>query len=415
MDYNKLLDVAVELGYRLALCGAETFRIEESIRRVMDSYGIKAEVFAIPNCLHVSIETAEGKPLTRMRRIGQHGNDLDAVEKYSNLSRRICAECPDPTVAAQWLQETESSRRYHSFIIYLIGNFLGACGFALLCGGSKLDCLLGGICGLIIGLVNRFMDRQKANTFFSTIAAAFVMALFAYLTQFLRLSYYVEAVIVGALMILVPGLLFTNALRDIIYGDINSGTNRIVQVVLIGVAIALGTGAAWTVTDSIWGNFQQDYICNYPLWIQAIACFVGCFGFTILFNIHGNGRYLCAFGGVITWVIFSITLKIADGLTAYFWGTIAATIYAECMARIRKYPAISYLVISIFPLVPGGAIYSTMKYAVRGDMNRSIVMSMDALAIAGIMAAGILLISTAVRIITIHAYKKNNAKKTPEQ
>lgn len=414
MDYNKLLDVSVELGHRLALCGAETFRIEESVRRVMDAYGIKAEVFAIPNCLHVSIESDDGKPLTRMRRIGQHGNDLDAVEKYSNLSRRICAECPEPNVAMQWLQDTEASRRYHPFIIYLLGNFLGACGFALLCNGSIVECLLSGACGVTIGLINRFMDHLKANLFFSTITSAFFMAIVAYFTQFLGLSNYVEAVIIGALMILVPGLLFTNALRDIIYGDINSGINRIVQVVLIAVAIALGTGAAWTITDRLWGNFTLEDFCTYSLWVEAIACFVGCFGFSILFNIHGNGRFLCALGGVITWTVFRLTYNLSNNLTAYFWGTFAATIYAECMARIRKYPAISYLVISIFPLVPGSMIYSTMKYAVRGDMSNSVQMGMNTLSVAGIMAVGILLVSTVVRIITSYTHRNPN-NKTPEQ
>ena len=55
MEYNILLDVAAELGYTLAISGAETFRVEESISRIMDAYGVEAEVFAIPNCLHVSI------------------------------------------------------------------------------------------------------------------------------------------------------------------------------------------------------------------------------------------------------------------------------------------------------------------------------------------------------------------------
>ena len=59
MDQILLLDVATELGYELAMCGAETFRVEESINRILQSYGIQSEVFAIPNCLTVSIETAE--------------------------------------------------------------------------------------------------------------------------------------------------------------------------------------------------------------------------------------------------------------------------------------------------------------------------------------------------------------------
>ena len=108
MDYNTLLELTADMGYRLAMNGAETFRVEESIRRILNAYGIESEVFAIPNCLTVSIETPDGKPMTRMRRIGFHGNDLDSVEKYSNLSRRICAERPDPAEARNWMKQTEA-------------------------------------------------------------------------------------------------------------------------------------------------------------------------------------------------------------------------------------------------------------------------------------------------------------------
>ena len=51
MNYNTLLDMSIELGYQLAMSGAETFRVEESISRVLNSYNISAEVFAIPNSL----------------------------------------------------------------------------------------------------------------------------------------------------------------------------------------------------------------------------------------------------------------------------------------------------------------------------------------------------------------------------
>ena len=112
----------------------ETYRVEESISRVLASYGLEAEVFAIPNCLTVSIETADGRPMTRMRRIGFHGNDLDTVEKYSNLSRRICTETPDPATAKLWLKDTDASLRSYSLPVTLLGNFMGAMGFAIVFG-----------------------------------------------------------------------------------------------------------------------------------------------------------------------------------------------------------------------------------------------------------------------------------------
>ena len=98
MDYNTLLDFATDLGYELAMSGAETFRVEESVSRVLSAYGVESDVFAIPNYLIVTIRTEDRTPITRMRRIGVHGNDLDSVEKYNSLSRRICSQKPDPAV-----------------------------------------------------------------------------------------------------------------------------------------------------------------------------------------------------------------------------------------------------------------------------------------------------------------------------
>lgn len=412
MNYNTLLDLTVELGYRLAMSGAETFRIEDSVNRIMHAYEINAEVFSIPNCLHVSIETADGTPLTRMRRIGQHGNDLDAVERYSNLSRRICAERPDPQTAMQWLKETDKNLLHYPMPIFLLGTFIGAFGYSILFGGNFIDGLCGGVCGIIIGLIVLLMDHLKSNLFFKTIIASFAMAFFAYFMDFINVCTNVDASIIGALMILVPGLIFTNAMRDIIYGDTNSGINRIVQVFLIAAALALGTGSAWTLASTLWHAPETHIALNHPIYIEAIACFVGCVGFFIHFNIHGKGGILCALGGMLTWLTYRLAAHITgDTIVSYFWGTVFAALYAEIMARIRKYPAISYLVISAFPLIPGAGVYYSMNYAVRGDMANFASRGTDTIAIAGVMAVGILLSSTLVRIISDLLQKRQLNKK----
>ena len=219
MDYYLLTDLAARIGYELARSGAETFRIEETMRRVLIAYGIDCQVFAIPNCVMVSLEAANGKPLMIMKRIGFHGNDLEAVERLNALSRRICAETPDAGTAAQWLEETLAARRSYSVPVYYLGNFCAAAGFCPVFGGTLPDCLWAGLFGLVIGFVTRQADRLEVNPFFSTIAAAFLMALGVYTAAGLRLLDNADAAIIGSLMILVPGLLITNSMRDIIYGD----------------------------------------------------------------------------------------------------------------------------------------------------------------------------------------------------
>ncbi len=399
MEYSKLLDLATDLGYELAMCGAETFRVEETITLVLKAYEIDAEVFVIPNCMHISIEPVIGRPVTRMRRIGHHGNDLDMVEKFTGLSRAICNHTPAPEIAQSWLEDVKKSRRSYRLPLYLAGDFFGAAGFAVFFGGSLQDALCSGICGILVGLVLKWMDKLKANKFFSTITASFLMALLAYGLSLLGIARNPDCVTIGALMLLVPGLLFTNGMRDIIYGDINSGINRIVEVLLIALAIALGTASAWSVTALVFGTpvTVPDLVHSWP--IMALSTLVGCAGFTILFNIHGRGSILCILGGVLTWAVYDITMALgASELMGFLWGSIFASAYAEIMARIRKCPAICYLVVCIFPLIPGAGVYYTMNHAVQGNMALFAEQGMFTAATAGLMAVGIILVSTVFRM-----------------
>lgn len=399
MDYNTLLELATDMGYRLAMNGAETFRIEECVRRILAAYQIESEVFAIPNCLTVSIETPDGKPMTRMRRIGFHGNDLDSVERYSNLSRRICAETPEPSEAKAWMLETDATNRTYKLPILLIGNFLGALGFSIVFGGSLMDGICGGISGTLIGIINYYLGKRKVNPFFSTIASAFVMAWASYAMSAAGIADNADTVTIGALMILVPGLVFTNAMRDIIYGDTNSGMNRIVQVLLTAAAIALGTGAGWRTADLLFLIPANAPLINHLYEVQNIATFIACAGFAIIFNIHGFGIVICAFGGMLTWAVYCITSYFGfDIYASYFFATLIAALYSEIMARVRKYPAISYLVVAIFPLIPGAGVYYATSFLLQGNKDAFVQKALQTIGIAGVIAVGILMVSTLVRL-----------------
>ena len=409
MNERLLLEAVTTLGYRLAMSGAETFRVEETILRVLKTYGYEAEAFAIPNCLIVSIITASGQPMTRMRRIGPHGNDLDAVEKYANLSRPLCTLKPSPTPAEimGMLRHVEDHRRNYSLALQIVGFFLSGFGFCFTFGGTLPDAIVAGLCGLVVLAVDRLMDKLNSTQFFRTIIGAFCMTLCAYLLHDFGIGQNVDASIIGALMLLVPGLLFTNAMRDIMYGDTNSGLNRVVLVLLIAVAIALGAAAAMKVSGFLWGIPAGQGLMDYGMWMMNLGCFIGCVGFSIYFNIHGFGIALCAFGGVVTFTAYLAALELGVGIIyANLLGGIVASVYAELMARLRHFPAISYLVVSLFPLLPGAGIYYTMAYAVQNEMTRFAQKGYQTAAIAGALALGILLVSTAFRIWSNYRMKR---------
>ena len=409
MDNNKLLDLAVDLGYELSMAGAETFRVEDSINRILRTYGMEPEVYAIPNCIHASVTLPDGESLSEMRRVGFHGNDLEAVEALSGVSRRICAEKPDEDTGRQWLNDACKNQRQYHWMIQLLGYFTASFAFGIFFGGNLIDALCGGIGGLAVGLCVMFMDKYQANNFFKTLLAAIPLALIPYALGALGICQRPDMATIGAVMVLVPGLLFTYAMRDIIYGDTNSGVNRIVQVLLTAVALACGTAVAWNLASQLWGEPISAAAINHSFWIECLVGAIGCIGFSILFNVHGKGIALGMLGGAICWAAYCVTEGMGGSeATATFIASFIVAIYSEVMARVRKCPAIGYLVLGLIPLIPGSSLYYTMNYAVRGNMNMFSIQGMKTIQLAGLMAAGILLVSTAMRM---HAVWKQQRKK----
>ena len=411
MDYQVLLKLTCGIGYELAMSGAETFRVEESISRILCTYGVQGEAFTVPNMLIVTIQDENGNPITKMQRIGFHGNDLDAVERFSGLSRKICFTRPEPQQALAMLQEEISARKSYQPWVTALAYFMAAAGFGFLFGGNPTEAFFAGVCGMIVGIINRFMAKWKANLFISTISASFIMAFFAYALGTVTGGYNPDPVIIGALMLLVPGLLFTNAMRDILYGDTNSGITRLFQVLLMALASSLGTAVAFNLSTRIFGMPAEMGPVKGTFLMTSIGAFLGCTGFSLLFNIHGPGGLLCSLGGVLTWDVYLIGLHYGlSPVMSYFIATIFASVYAESMARIRKYPAISYLVVSLFPLSPGSDVYYTMNYAVRGNAEMFNRHGMFTAAVAGVMAVAILLVSTAFRMNTSWRLQRRKKK-----
>ncbi len=399
MDYSLLIELVARVGTSLASSGAETYRVEESITRILGAYGQEGRVYCVPNSLFVTILVPNSLPITRLCRMPKRGNDIDTVELYNSLSRRICAEVPPLEEAFSWIQETERRRKRYNFPMILLGHMLVASGFCYFFGGGLSDCFCAALSGLFLGVVCHYLERLNANAFFQQIMAAFLMSGFAYVLAYLGLARNADTVVIGTLMLLVPGLLFTNGIRDIIFGDTNSGINRVVEALLIAAAVALGTAAAWNFAQTILDMPQFPERFYHRDFYTCIASFVACLGFVIIFNIHGYGNMLCALGSSLTWAAYCICS--AGGMNYFaccLIGTMVSAAFAEVVARVRKYPAISYLIISVLPLIPGSSIYYTALEAMKGNMSGFVFYGTETLGTAGAMAVGILLVSTAVRM-----------------
>ncbi|MBQ6077406.1 MAG: threonine/serine exporter family protein [Clostridia bacterium] len=399
--YAELLEFAVSLANKLQACGAETYRVEDTITRIVKAYGVeRVDAFVIPNSIMASLETDDGQILTKIRRLMGSDTVLDGIERYSTLCRRICTERPDMATARKLLRETEGSVCRYNLFVYYLSTFLIGFGFGAFFGGGILEMLAAGLCGLAIGASQKFMGRLHANAFFSSFVCSFILGFLANALAAIGVGRDANITVIGAIMILVPGFLFTNSLRDVIYGDTMSGLNRLVQVLIIAVALVIGTSAGVTLARQLFPNIASGLVPNeYSIALQCLAGAVGTLGFGLMFNLHGRGIPFALLGSIISWVVCSLCTH--AGMSepiGYLFAAVASALYAEIMARIRKCPATSYLMCALVPLIPGGGIYFTVDFIRRGMLTEAYNKGMTTAMIAGAVAIGVLLVSTVLRM-----------------
>ena len=209
---------------------------------------------AVEELIPSSRQYGHDRPALWATRMPTHGTDIYLLEKYNGLCRRLCRETPAFEEALEQMEAITRTHRVYSLPTQLAAHFLGCGMFSLFYGGTPADGLCGGLCGMVIGLCMALMTRLGANLFFRTIAGGAASALAAVALTWLGVGQNQDLIIIGALMALVPGIAMTNAMRDIMAGDMVAGISKAAEALLIGAAIALGTALALGLTRMVTGG-----------------------------------------------------------------------------------------------------------------------------------------------------------------
>lgn len=142
-------------------------------------------------------------------------------------------------------------------------------------------------------------------------------------------------------------------------------------------------------------------------YLPCLWAFLACIGFSLLFNIHGMGMFICAGGGALGWLCYLLTAPLVHSdIIQSFFAALVISAWSELMARLRKCPVTSYLLVALFPLVPGGGIYYTMEHAMSGETSLFLSSLLHTLGLAGALATGVLMVSSLMRLFIVSQDKR---------
>ncbi len=253
MEWNKwetkrVLGLLMDLGEAMLHCGAEIHRVEDTLCRLGRAYGAeRTEVFAIDSCIITSMIFPRIGELVNSRRIGSgEQTNLTLLEELNRLSRRLVAHPMPPDALEACLHRALNEKP--SDWKGAVGSMLAAGGLCLFFGGSFADGAVALAVALLIWVMQQWFSPLCPNKVFFNFVASLVCGLIICGICRMLPCLRMDMIMIGDIMLLIPGIAFTNSVRNMLVGDTMSGTIRLVEALLVAVALACGFMLAITFT-----------------------------------------------------------------------------------------------------------------------------------------------------------------------
>ena len=236
---DRILCLALDVGEGILRNGGEINRVEDTIERICTAYGAAhVEVFTIISVIHAAIRMPDGSYSSQMRRVKVTSNNLAKLEEFNALSRYICKGKPSFEEFDKKIKEVKAHRAYPKSL-QVAASGVATGGFALFFGGSLMDALVAAILGIIIAFVDMYSSK-RLNIMAKTVISSFAATILAALSVKLGIGDSVDYIMIGAIMVLVPGVAFGTAMRDLLCGDLLAGTLKTLQACMLALMIAFG-------------------------------------------------------------------------------------------------------------------------------------------------------------------------------
>lgn len=239
-EFVGIMTAIMDVGEMMLTSGAEVNRVEDTLHRMLQAYGCeRVDVFTITSSIVVTARTSDGESYTQTRRIQEYVTDMYKIERCNALSRRICKSILSAVELQKEVEEIREEKSYPGWVRLLAYGGISAV-FSVFFGGTFGDGAAAFLCGLLLFESIELCNRLKLQRIILTILCSAIVGLGAVCLTKIGLGNSVDKIIIGNIMLLIPGISLTTSLRDMISGDTISGLLGLCEAVVRALAIAVG-------------------------------------------------------------------------------------------------------------------------------------------------------------------------------
>lgn len=381
---EEVLDLALMAGHILLENGAEIYRVEETIDRICGYYGVNSEnAFVLSNGIFLTAGSAGESFFAKVQHIPVSGTHLNKVAAVNQLSREIVEGKHTIQDAYRILEEIRTMPGKKRWMQTLASG-VGSAAFCIFFGGTFGDSLAAFAAGICLYLYVLWLSVPHLSKIVGNIGGGALVTVVCCLLYLMGVGENLNFMMIGTIMPLVPGVAFTNSIRDVADGDYISGSVRMLDALLVFFCIAIGVGIGFSLISLVPGSgtLQEmgqlaessgsgamgDIEMFGQLVKEILSAVIGTVSFSVLFGVPREYYPYCGFIGGAGWLVYCLAELFLPGSGPCFAATAVVILLSRTAAVMKRCPVTIFLIAGIFPLVPGAGVYWTVYHIVMEEL-----------------------------------------------
>ncbi len=407
-DLNEVLDIVSEAGHILLQNGAEIYRVEETMTRIAQHFGVpSSHFFVLSNGIFTTASSRKAerpRSYANVEFIPIKQIQFDKVAAVSQLSYDICAGRCTLEQARERLDAIKALPPKPAWEQILAAG-VGAGGFCAVFGGGWMDCAAAAVVGVLLYGFILLFNGQHLSKILRGICDATIATLLSVCFWKIGFGQSLSNIIIGVMMLLIPGVAFVNGVRDLADSDYIAGLTRMTDAMLGFFCLSIGVIAGFLIDGALTDNAVHLAGISLspqtaPLLWQGLLSGFATAAFACLFGVPRSSYLSCGLAGCVCWLSYLVLVRYAACSPVI--GTLAAAFIACLMSRLlavlQKRPSTLYLICALFPLIPGGGIFWSTYYLATEHFSLACRTGFTAAKIAIAIVLGIIVGQDLIRV-----------------
>ncbi|MAD19835.1 MAG: hypothetical protein CMJ52_06385 [Planctomycetaceae bacterium] len=394
-ETNGIERLLVRVAEALHESGAPSDRIEASVAAVGRRFDMVTAVFAVPTGLTLGLGPLD-RQTVRMIRTRPRSPALQRMRLVDVVIRDLVSGDCDASSGLRRLDEIAAKPSPWGPGTSLLAFMLTGAGVAILSGGTMWTGLAASIAAGVVALVLRIFGSSPHRAPLADFVAAFVAALLANVLA-TRFGSDPRLTLIASIIVLVPGLTLTIAMRELAMGELTAGAARLMGALTTFVALGFGAGLGEAVGELLSSASVVEMIPASPtIWTLLPAVAAASIGLMILLGEDPRMTHWFLAAVLLGWGSIRLTAPLASPEVTAAIAALAVGLGGNLANRFRGVPTALVAVPGLIVLVPGALGLSGFRSLMSDDPITGLNTIIDAMLIGGGLVAGLLVAAMVV-------------------